>query len=105
MRHAYKVEFFGQLKNAPKWVAAKWSDLTLVLIRRCIRCQLANLHFMNAENGRRVQSGEPFRAFARRSVYPKHYLWHGDRVDKDRPVTPDFNRELYKRWNKETERQ
>lgn len=105
MRHAYKVEYFGQLRNAPTWVHAKWNPMTLVLIRRCIRCELANLHFMNAENGKRVQSGEPFRPFARRSVYPKTYLWHGDKAIKDRPVTPDFNRELYKRWIGETERQ
>jgi hypothetical protein len=103
MRHAYKVEYFGTLENAPTWVHAKWHNLTLVLIRRCIRCQLANLHFMNAQNGQRVQSGEPFRPFARRSVYPDNYLWHGDKATKERPVTPDFNQELFNRWQEDND--
>lgn len=101
MRHAYRVEYFGTLKEAPDWVKAKWHDLTLVLVRRCIRCQCATLHFMNAANGQRVHSGEPFRAFARRMVYPSDYLWHAEEAGPDRPIIADFNRELYQRWRTE----
>lgn len=98
MRHAYRVEYFGTLNDAPDWVQAKWNPATLVMIRRCIRCQLATLYFMNNANGGRALSGEPFRPFATRSVYPKSYLWHGDKTTLDRPATPDYNRELYNRW-------
>jgi len=98
MRHAYTIKYFGTLKNAPGWLKAKWNPYTLVLIRQCIRCPLRVMHFMNAANGKRVHSGEPFRAFARRSVYGHNYLWVGSDSDLDRPDITDYNRELYNRW-------
>jgi hypothetical protein len=60
---------------------------------------------MNATNGRRATNGEAFKTFARRSVYAKDYLWDKSKTKLSRPVLPDFNRELFERWQGRTRRQ
>jgi hypothetical protein len=103
LRHAWKLEYFGTVANAPTEVRTQFSPGVLLRQTVCMRCGTRKEAFYappkaSARASFREQMASPFFCFYSRYRHPQGYLWKGHDDSLIPPELPDYHKELFTRF-------